>query len=219
MLIVFEGPDGSGKSTLTKNVADALRLPPERHFNFPSMHSAPGRLVREVFEKRVEVDRQAMIFLIMADTLCRMPYLREAVRTGITVSDRYNLISGWVYQTGEGWSIEQIYSIVRPNLLVQPDLTFIVDVPVSVAMTRIEARTAAGGPAKNHLYETDLEAKRNKYLAYSLMKPFGEVVVLDGTRSPEDLTIEALEVIEQKGVTKNDRAFAHLALKRQSGEL
>lgn len=219
MLVVLEGMDGSGKTTLAKNVADALRLPAERYFNFPSVNSPPGRLVREVFAKTAEVDRKAMVYLIMADALCRMPHLREAVRTGITISDRYNLVSGWVYQTSEGWSIEELYDIVRPSLCAQPDLTFIVDVPVSVAMTRIEARIAAGGPAKNHLYETDLETKRNKYHAYSLMKPFGEVVMLDGTHTREELTMEALEVIEQKGVTKNDRAYAHLAQRRLRDEI
>lgn len=213
MLVVFEGPDGSGKSTLAKNVADALQLAAEQRFFFPSAHTPPGRLVRQVFAKDVQVERQAMVYLIMADALCLMPHLRDVLRREhMVIADRYNLVSGWVYQTSEGWGIDQLYDIVRPELCVLPDLTFIVDVPTSVAMARIEARTAAGGPPKNHLYETDLETKRNKYLAYSMMQPFGKVHVLDGTLTPDELVRQVLEQIEKDGVSKKDRSAAYAAL-------
>jgi dTMP kinase len=195
MLVVFEGMDGSGKSTLAAGVAGAMELEGNQRFFFPSAHTEPGRLVRRVFTKEVHVERAAMVYLIMADALCLMPHLRDATLRDLVVADRYNLVSGWVYQTSEGWGIHELYDIVRPTLTVQPDLTFIVDVPVHVAMARIDERQKSGGPAKNHLYETDLGTKREKYLAYAQMQPFGEVVVLDGQCPREELVKSAISII------------------------
>jgi len=202
MLVVFDGLDGGGKSTLVAAVAAMARLPSTSIFKFPSSESAPGKLVRKIFAGEERVDRKAMIYLMTADALCRMDELRTASRDGLAIADRYSLSSGWVYQTCEGWDIDELYGIVRPNLFLIPDMTFIVDVPAKVSLDRIEARAALGGPARNSMYENQLSIKRDKYLAYAQMQPFGPCTLVDGTQHPgrvQDLVHAKLKEISAWG--------------------
>jgi thymidylate kinase len=159
--------------------------------------------VREIFigDKQIQ-NQRAMVYLMTADAICCMDALRAASRDGVAIADRYSLSSGWVYQTSEGWGIDDLYDIVKPELFVIPDMTFIVDVPSEVAMQRIESRAAAaaGAIAKNSMYEERLERKRGKYLAYARMEPFGPCHLVDGRGTRDEILNEMISKLVEAGL-------------------
>lgn len=193
--IVFEGIDGSGKSTLTKALSAALsdRKIPSVVFPFPSRTGAIGKLVREVFEGRAKVDRFAMQYLMVADQVDFEDKIDDELADGKNVIlDRHASISGFVYGE-EDHSIGEMHDIVQVSQFVVPDMVFMVDVPIEVAHARRKGR----GEAENPLYESDdlerLARLRHRYMAHVLTHD--NAVTIDGTRSVEDIVNELLERI------------------------
>ena len=182
---VFEGPDGSGKSTLSKMFIDAL-VPfcSVASCAFPTKLTAPGKLIRQQFAGEVEISERAMGYLMLADMVDYEPVIREALATRYVVSDRHTLISGTVYQT-EVFGLDEILAIQQRQQFTPPDRVFILDVPTAVSAARLSERTEK----RNELYEkvdpTFQERIRQKYLAYAIHHPH-QCTILDGTRPLEE---------------------------------
>lgn len=198
-LVVFEGIDGSGKSTLSRAVRDALALrdPWVHHQAFPSHEGEIGKLVRKAFTGEVKINLDAMGHLMVADCIDFAPVIRKTVNEGITVlCDRYAAVSGWVYQTSEH-AIDQVLAYQQRGVLIpMPDMTFILDIPEKVA----EERRAQRNQEANPLYERDSQIDyyrtlRGRYLAYYYMHRTN-TILLDATEPLTQLVGIVLKVID-----------------------
>jgi dTMP kinase len=183
--IVFEGPDGSGKSTLAKMLAASLARANQRvrSLAFPGRESVVGALIRDVFENKVTVNPQAMMWLFVAEGKDMEPQIKRCVTDGDwIVCDRHTMVSGLVYQ-GEVHGVDRVDAITRPANFTVPDRIYLVDVPATVAMQRRNAR----GEARNALYEPEklerLEAMCKSYRG--LRERFASSVIIDGTKPLE----------------------------------
>jgi len=179
--IVLEGIDGSGTTTqLTRLTAYLGGLGRRVHATREPSDGPVGRLVREILlgghrgPDGAEVDGRAMALLFAAD---RRDHLRReiepALASGIdVVTDRY-LLSSLAYQAEEAerdW-VAGLARAVRP-----PDLTLLLDVPVSVAAAR---RRAAGRSTER--YDEDGFQARVAANYRRLASGDPGVVVLDGS--------------------------------------
>lgn len=194
-LIVFEGIDGSGKSTIAKAVAAkvAETIGVVFDFAFPTKTTAPGKLIRQVFADPMLCRLETMLYLFVADALDAQGDVRAALRAGhVVVCDRYTPISAFVYNVNEHHSDTAVGEIVQLEQFVTPDLAFIVDVPTAVSEARIAARSGKTGEARNEIYEKSLEEKRQRYLRFGKLPEF---LVLDGTLPVERNVAEAAERI------------------------
>lgn len=201
MIILIEGPDGSGKSTLVKALAAQLEAAGKsvRAQEFPS-HSGPiGAFIREkVFSGQVDLAERAMLPLMVADALD----LDHSIAAwdeqhDVVILDRHSLVSAWAYQLG-AWSIDGVARIVSPGMFqALPDLVVILDLPAEGAVSRREDR----GGETNPLYEKDLDyAKqlRDRYLAFAAMNQgLAPVVVLDAMLETGELAGAIISMISE----------------------
>lgn len=184
-LITIEGIDGSGKSTLVRDLGKHYK--DERYvFTVEPTHSWIGMDVRRAIES--EVDPLAELFLFMAD---HAQHIESVIRPGIAddkivISDRYSdsrcayqgvtlesVRAGafdWVEGLHEGWT-------------VVPDLTILLDVDVDVAlsrcgnrdaMTKFEKRDFLQGVAEN--YRALAKRHPERFAVVDASMPFDEVM-------------------------------------------
>jgi thymidylate kinase len=188
--------DGSGKSTILREVAGLLEAQDVKHhrFAFPSRHNgAIGGLIRDVLEGKVVVQEEAMLWLFTAEGVQMETTLHEAAQRGeIVLCDRHTAISALVYQTVTHFR-EDVRAVNRIANFTAPDRIYIVDVPVDVALSRRKSR---GGSTAVFYEPTEikkLEDMRLKYLNlvedFSQRNPDGDSVwcgntyarLIDGT--------------------------------------
>ncbi len=174
LFIVFEGIDGSGKTTQARMLYEHLNQELERdvHLTREPTDGLIGKLLRSSIDDHGEVfDEETRCYLFAAD---RRHHLRTEIepqleRGNVVICDRY-VMSTFAYQRcaedAPRW--ERIYEIHGPHVFREPDLTLFLDVPVAVALTRLETRTD-----KLSWYETPARLQA-LYAAY-----------LDAPRSPE----------------------------------
>jgi dTMP kinase len=212
--LVFEGMDGSGKSTLSKAVTEQLpwRTTP-LHLCFPSKDGAVGQLIRRAFVREVSfgspdypmIAGHVFGYLMVADALDREPVVLDALRLEKrpVIADRHPTVSGWVYQR-ETMKLDTLIAMQQRQLFTVPIVTYVLDVPAEVAIERMQQR----GEIRNSIFEQDgvayVRRLRGRYLAYATMHP--DVVVLDATKSIEELLAEVKEHLN--GHTNEFKVFA-----------
>lgn len=195
ILIAIEGIDGSGKSTLARNLAAKLQ-----EKNIPTVltkepgDSKLGALVRAIVQKQdVPVCPKAEFLLFAAD---RAQHFAELIKPKlqekqIIISDRM-ADSSIVYQGfGRGLSIDMIKNVntwVMDG--INPDLVFYLRISPEQALKRLQTR------AELTAFEAE-QAFMRKVLAgfEELYKNRNDVILLDGTESPETLVDQALNKI------------------------
>lgn len=195
MFIVFEGVDGTGKTTQLKRCHHWLEETGRRVTVCRDPGStALGDRLREVLLERsdLEIDSVAEMFLFMA---ARAQLVSEVIRPAlgdgqIVLCDRF-LLSTVVYQGRAGKLdpklIWQTGKIATGG--ISPDVTLIFDVPLEIAMgrmgTRLDRMESRG--------EEFLSVVRRGFLAESASLPGARVI--DATGSPDEIHEEVRKVI------------------------
>ena len=139
--IVFEGTDGSGKSTQMKMLGKYLKTKGIPVYGTHEPTESPfGALLRSCLTGRVETDERAIAALFAADRIDHITNsvngLLKKLDEGVTVlCDRY-YFSSFAYNGGFvplDWVIE----LNKPAMsLLRPDLTIFLDLPAEESMDR-----------------------------------------------------------------------------------
>jgi dTMP kinase len=197
ILIACEGIDGSGKSTLVKNVVEALKKLNLSVIATREPGATPlGAVVRTLIqEKKIAMCPKAEYLLFASDRAQHfhelvLPRLHEKY---IVVSDRM-ADSSLVYQGfGRGTSLEAIRYINQWSMNnVQPDITLYVKIDPVMARERIVKRNEA---------LTAYEKEKEAFIARlvdgfeTIFADRSDVIRLDGARTPEQLTDDAVQAI------------------------
>lgn len=143
LFITFEGPEGSGKSTHSRQLAAWLKRQGHRVL----LTREPGgtllgqRLRQILLDRRSKIDPIVELCLYEASRAVLVRELiRPALKRGdIVIADRFQ-DSTWVYQ---GWAgeipiklVEQLGSFATDGLT--PDLTLLLDLPVRQGLNRVK---------------------------------------------------------------------------------
>ncbi len=173
--IVFEGIDGSGKTTISKMLMDYFEKKAfEVVWSREPSDSIWGRKIRNLanIEDSIPIEDELNYFIEdrkidLNDNI--IPALNEGK---IVILDRYYYSNG-CYQGARGLDVDKI---IETNLefALKPDITFIIDVPVEIAMERIKKNREE--TAKLFEKADYLQKVRNNYLDLA----FPEIRIIDG---------------------------------------
>ena len=195
--IVLEGPDGCGKSTQMKRLAERLRsLEREVDLVRDPGGTPVGEVIRGILLNPdfAEMSVRTEMLLYMASRAqlvqeCISPAL-EAGR--IVLSDRY-LTSTIVYQgLAGGMKLDDINSLYEYACgELQPDLVVVLDVPVDVGRSRL-----SGGLDRMESKSLAFQEKvRQGYLKVAEMDPDRHVVI-DASQSKETVAEAVWKAVE-----------------------
>ena len=194
MFVTFEGIDGSGKTTLLQALAETMGKAHLCLTREPG-DSALGKRLREIVldAKTKGLDARAELFLFLADRAQHVAQvIRPALERGEMVfCDRY-CDSTLAYQgAARGLSQDCIMDLnALASFGLEPDLTFLLDLPVSVAKSRMQQRNEAFEGRFDSYDGPFHEAVRAGFL--ELATRYAErIYVLDATRSLKELVSEA----------------------------
>lgn len=187
--IVFEGIDGSGKTTISKMTADFLRAEGYAVCETfePTKESPESRRIRRILEGEEKSEGNLLQELFIADRAYHIvKTVVPALGQGkIVVCDRY-FFSTFAYGMAQGlekeWLLKKHREIVGDNWIL-PDATIIVD-----ASPKITAKRMIDAGRKKSIFEKDLKfaaTTRENYL--ELAKDFENVYVINGDLPQNDV--------------------------------
>ena len=202
MFITFEGPDGSGKTTQARLLADHLR---QEGFDVVLSREPGGTeigdQIRTVLHdpNNAAMDARAEILLYSASRAQHVAQrIRPALAAGkILVSDRF-ADSTLAYQGyGRGLDLTMLRTITAfATGGLNPDLTLLIDITAQEGLRRRQT----GGDEWNRLDAEALDFHRRVragYLQLAGLEPQRWVVV-DGARPPEELHAEIKGLVDAR---------------------
>lgn len=181
-LIVYEGIDGTGKTTQIKLLTEKLladnlevvctREPTDGQY---------GKKIRELYHSRENVSKEEELQLFMDDRREHVEkVIAPALAAGkIVITDRY-YYSTAAYQGAAGMDPERIIAD-NEEFAPTPDIVFLLDIPVAVGIDRIE-----NGRGENlNSFEQEEVLRKVAHIFNNLDKDY--IVRIDGTASIEEV--------------------------------
>ncbi len=178
--LVIEGLDGSGKTEISRRLAELMRATLDEHVMLtyePHDPSAAGLYIRRVLRKKIVVSPHTLALafaLNRADHNERIisPFLEQDGRR-VVLCDRY-VLSSLVYNTSHDLHMHDVWELNAQAR--RPDLTLFLDATAEICYARMGSR---GG--NRDLFETNLAESRTRYFeAIDFLRQHGEqVLVID----------------------------------------
>ncbi len=199
--LVFEGPEGAGKSLQIARLAARLSASGVPHtVTREPGGTAAAEAIRSVLLDRPELhlDGIAEVLLFSAS---RRVHVEEVIRPAlgrgeVVLCDRFEL-STRVYQ---GWArgvppetIEQVTRAATGGLV--PDLYIVLDVPVMVGTDRREAH---GGRPDRIESEAEVFMERVREGYRVLAAGEDGIAILDGSGTPDEVEARILALLEER---------------------
>lgn len=199
IFITFEGPEGSGKSTHVRLLAEWLR---DRGVDVLSTREPGGTPVGDrIRDILLAVDgceltpeAEALLFSASRAQLVRTVIRPHLAKGGVVVCDRF-ADSTYAYQGyGRGLDLDVLRQITRfaTDGLV-PDITFLLDLPVAEGLARKQA-TGAGWNRMEEEVQAYHERVRAGYLALAAAEP-ERWHVLDARQSVEAIQTQIRRIV------------------------
>jgi len=192
--VTFEGIDGSGKTTVSHLVLEKLRS--RGHSVFLTSEPTTGWL-GDLVRRGIEEDVNAITesFLFLADRSAHIGKIRSHLEKGeLVLCDRY-ADSTFAYQGARlvGVLPDPIRFLQNASRgwLLSPDLTILLRVSPELGMDRIKGR-----PTKIRF--EDLALLRRVAANYDRLARSRRFAVLDGARSTEVVSEDAVSTIERR---------------------
>jgi dTMP kinase len=200
--ITFEGGEGAGKSTQLARAAEWLRTRGVEVVVTREPGGTPRaeRLRVILLERDDEPMPQSCELLLMF--AARAAHLENLVRPAVArgawvLCDRFTDAT-YAYQGGGRGlpraQIDALVDIVHPDL--QPDLTLLLDLPVSDGMARAATRNGSRGPDRFEAeQQAFFERVRATYLERARHEP-GRFRVIDAAGAPDDVAQAARATLQ-----------------------
>jgi dTMP kinase len=198
--IVFEGIDGSGKTTYAKRLKEYLsKGSEEAHFTFEPTKYVIGSLIRKVINKEIELNEQSIAALFAADRIDHvqnheygmLQYLNNGHHV---VCDRY-YISSYAYHVPHvslPWVVEA--NSIAAGML-KADITFYIDISVETSLQRISQNRQ-----QFDLFESKDRitlVRENYYKAIDYVGDSENIIMIDGEKSMEEVYQDIVAKVDQ----------------------
>lgn len=196
LFIVFEGIDGSGKSTQAQLLADRFRKEGIDVVLTAEPSDGPiGRFIRAL-ASRPEPEEESRLF-----TQDRRHHVEHVIKPAlvegkVVICDRY-IYSSMAYQGARGLDPERIFAR-NVSFAVLPDVVFLLEIPVEKALERINA----GRSGKYSLFERQKDLEAVDAIYRSLTDP--AIIRIEATFSEtrvHELVVEALKGLKKSSAS------------------
>jgi dTMP kinase len=200
--ITLEGVEGSGKTTQTALVADALRLAGHRvTVTREPGGTRAGEAIRAIFlDPAVSLHAAAELLLVLAD---RAQHVREKLKPAIAageivLSDRYSDSTVAYQGYGRGLDLKLLNELNRlASDGARPDLTIVLDLDVETGLERTRARVRGDvrGPDRFEGEQVEFHRRvRQGFLTIARDEP-DRVRTIDATAPIAEITALIVEAI------------------------
>jgi dTMP kinase len=200
--ITLEGVEGSGKTTQTALVADALRLAGHRvTVTREPGGTRAGEAIRAIFlDPAVSLHAAAELLLVLAD---RAQHVREKLKPAlaageIVLSDRYSDSTVAYQGYGRGLDLKLLNELNRlASDGARPDLTIVLDLDVETGLERTRARVRGDvrGPDRFEGEQVEFHRRvRQGFLTIARDEP-DRVRTIDATAPVAAITALIVEAI------------------------
>ena len=201
-LIVFEGTDGAGKTTLIEKTRQYLT----ELYGFGQVLTVkqPTDLSRKtkLFQKMMycadhnDVDYRAVQLLTMSDRVQHgYEVIEPALKAGKTVISNRYIYTSLANMTARGYTQENWFFEVAKNILC-PDITFLATVPSELAIERIKSRPEE---RDRYLDEALLRAVSDNFIHMAKRASF---TVLDTTQNADAAFETVKNELYKRGLIK-----------------
>lgn len=141
-VIVIEGPDCAGKTTLCKALVQVLGTEHAEYIKLPDRSTATGKLIDAFIKKEIEFspdhesNERAAQMVFAANNMEKRASLLEKLEAGVTlVFDRY-VPSGIVYHSCALDRDESAFILSLNRGMPKPDIVFVLELPFEIASQR-----------------------------------------------------------------------------------
>src|SRR5476649_965718 len=195
--ITFEGIDGAGKSTHIGFVTDYLR---QRGVNLVSSREPGGTQLGEklrelLLHEKMHLETEALLMFASRREHIAQVIAPALARGAWVISDRFTDASFAYQGGGRGMDLRKMEALeqwVHPDL--QPDLTFLFDVPLAVARARLDATRSLD---KFEQEQADFFANaRNEYLRRAAQFP-QRFRVIDSTQTIAQIQLQLVAILDK----------------------
>ncbi len=199
--IVFEGIDGSGKSTQVKLLTERLKQEKQAIYQtFEPTNSPIGSLIRNMLYGRIQADEKTMAALYLADRLDHiqndtngmLKYLEGGTHV---VSDRY-YFSSYAYHVpyvSMDWVVDANSECAE---LLRPDLILFIDISTEVSLSRLKKGRAVLDKYEN--FERISRVHKNYHEAIERFGSEENIVIIDGEKRLEEVTESIWKVVREQ---------------------
>lgn len=202
-LVSFEGPEGGGKSTQARLLAEKLRAAGLAVLSTREPGGTPtGEIIRDLLQNDLAGEplcdaSEALLFCAARAQLCRNVLAPALARGEWVVLDRFT-DSTLAYQGyGRGFDIETLRAMngfaTGP---VRPDLTILLDIPVEAGLGRAVARSGA----KDRIESAPIDFHRRLregYLELARREP-GRFAVVDASAPVDAVSAKVWEAVRSR---------------------
>jgi dTMP kinase len=200
-LITFEGGEGAGKSTQIEHLAAALRAAKIDVLATREPGGTPGaELIRQLLVEGPP-DRWLPLTEVLLLQAARHDHVVRRIAPALAAGrwvlcDRF-MDSTRVYQGVAGGVGEAVIDRLHATVFgdLRPDLTVILDVPVTTGLER--RRDATGGQRFEQMAENFHERVREGFLALARTEP-ERCALVDATRPIEAVTAEVCHLVGRR---------------------
>jgi dTMP kinase len=205
--ITFEGGEGSGKSTQARLLAEALRAKgidavlTREPGGSPFAEQVRSLILDPATEPHSALSEALLFYAARADHIEKV--IRPALLAGRwVISDRFS-DSTRVYQVEAGGLPLEVFKAFELIVvkLTYPDLTFLLDMPAEVGLSRATTRRLAQALSGEDTYEKrelDFHMRlREGFLTVAKEEPH-RCHVIDGTAPVEQIAADVLAQVERR---------------------
>jgi dTMP kinase len=210
--ITFEGGEGSGKSTQIKKLAERLEASKVRTLITREPGGSPGaeiirHLVLSGMGKLLGADAETLLFAAARDDHVRT-VIKPALGSGVWVlCDRF-ADSTRIYQGRLGHVAPELLNAMQRVTIgdLEPNLTFILDVPVEVGLQRAAARRGSEAPDRFESEDVRFHQElREGYREIAASEP-NRCVLIDATADVETVADDIWTAVRQRFSTSARKA-------------